>query len=155
MQYTYTSETIANGRVIDYKIIQETAYHIDTPDRVVMLLERSRQERIRLRLYYGDKETGRDWCEVYDTVGYVGRSTGRIKIPLLIKTSRSSGGGAILDNCIVKIEYANKAKQGRRVLYQHPNYHLPKHGDTMCPKWHEPVLTDEDGNCSLCGQPLD
>lgn len=77
------------------------------------------ERKEKIRLYYGDKETGRDWCEEYDTRGTVGRSTGAIKIPLLIKTSRSSGGGAILTDCIVKLVVGN------RVVYTHPGYNAP------------------------------
>jgi len=54
----------------------------------------------------------------YDTIGTVGRSTGTNKIPLLIKTKRSFGGGAILDHCIVKIMV------GGRTVLQHPKFHL-------------------------------
>ena len=51
--------------------------------------------------------------------GYIGRSTGSQKIPLLIYNTRSMGGDHILDHCIVKIATA----VGKHVLYQHPKYH--------------------------------
>ena len=69
-------------------------------------------------LDYGDTETGQSWRETFDIRGSIGRSTGSIKIPLLIKTSRSLGGGAVLDHCLVKITDANTKK----ILYIHPNY---------------------------------
>ena len=86
---------------------------------MIDLLEASRQNRTRLRVFYGDTDTGRDWLEENDVCGTIGRSTGLIKIPLFIKNSRSSGGGALLDHCIVKIMI------GKNVLYQHPLYNQP------------------------------
>lgn len=97
-----------------------TCFHDITPEKVVSILENSRLNRERIRIFYGDAETGRDWCEMYDTIGYVGRSCGEKKIPLLIKQSNSLGGGAILDHCIVKITI------DKTVVYKHPKYHLPE-----------------------------
>ncbi len=98
----------------EYRIVQETAYHVDTPDRVILLLEQARQARTRFKFHYGDLKTGKAWGDV--EVGTVGRSTGEIKIPLLIKSRRSMGGTGLLDNCIIKIEHANK-KDGTAPLW--------------------------------------
>ena len=57
---------------------------------------------------------------------------GPVKVPLLIANSRSIGGGAILDFCIVRIRTA----AGGRVLYQHPAYH---HGSLEIRRKSEPV----------------
>jgi len=108
-----------NGKNIDYKVINNTAYHIDTPMEVIRILESYRDRNERLHLCYGDSETGRDWNEIYDIDGYIGRSTGRIKVPLLVHNSRSMGGSAILDHCIVKIQTA----RGKVTLYEHPTYY--------------------------------
>jgi hypothetical protein len=102
-----------------YRFVNGTAYHRETPDAVIQWLETSRQRGQRIRIFYGDVETGRDWMEEYDTIGRVGRSTGDIKIPLLIQNSRSYGGGAILDHCIVRITVDKKD------VYRHPNYWQP------------------------------
>jgi len=120
-----------NNQVIDsngikYKIINDTAYHVETPEQVINILEDARLNRFsgsssRLRLYFGDNVTGKDWEEIYDVSGYIGRSTGTIKVPLLINNSRSTGGGALLDHCIVKIE----TSKGKELLYKHHNYHRP------------------------------
>lgn len=110
-----------NGHKTTYKIWPSgTAYHIETPDRVCEILENARTSGNRIQIYYGDKETGRDWHEEQDTRGTIGRSSGTVKIPLLIATSRSHGGGAILDHCIIKI----RNKYG--LIYQHENYKQSK-----------------------------
>jgi len=119
----YVVETLPNGNKIHYQVVDGTAYHKATPKGVINILEEARlsNRAIQLRFCFGDVETGRDWEEIHDTTGYIGRSTGSIKIPLLIKTPRSTGGGGLLDHCIVKIErrYGKKCVQ----VYTHPKYH--------------------------------
>ena len=85
--------TLSNGNAIKYKIVNGTAYHFETDDKIVAVLESARINRTRIQIFYGDVITGRDWNESYDTKGYVGRSTGTIQIPILAHNSRSSSGG--------------------------------------------------------------
>lgn len=113
-------ETLNNGTIIKYKIVNGTAYHINTPDTIINIMEKARENRTRLRFHWGNVETGEDWGDIYDVTGYIGRSTGSIKIPLLVHNSRSMGGGAILDHCIVKIT----TSKGKQTLYKHPNYFI-------------------------------
>lgn len=108
--------TIIDG----YKVCNGTYYNVNTPDTVINQLENARLNRYRIRLFYGDINTGRDWLEVYNTIGYIGRSTGKIKIPILIYNSRSLGGGAILDHCIIKITV------DRETVYKNKNYQTPE-----------------------------
>lgn len=95
-----------------------TWYNSNTAYQVIQVLEQCRQNRTRIILDYGDTQTGKSWGEIHDVCGYVGRSTGSQKIPILVFNSRSYGGGAILTHCIVSI----KTSAGKRVLYQHPTY---------------------------------
>jgi len=108
------------------KIVDGTTYHDDTPAAVVAILERCRtaRPRTRIRVCYGETSVpnaGQDWGETCDVAGYVGRSCGPVKIPLLIHNARSIGGGGILDHCIVAI----RESRGGRELYRHPNYRPP------------------------------
>lgn len=96
-----------------------TYYHVETPRAVIDSLERAMDTGARLRLFVGDPKTGRDWCEEFEVCGTVGRSMGPIKIPLLIKTPRSTGGGAIMDDNILRIMC------GRCEWYRHPKYQAP------------------------------
>ena len=104
-----------------------TFFHKDTPTEVKNILNKAIdspfQRSIRLFLDTGSSETGQSWGEVYDVQGTIGRSTGTVKIPLLIKTKRSTEGGAILDNCIVRIKHTGK---DGKTLYKHPSYKAPK-----------------------------
>ena len=108
-----------------YKTVNGTSYDERTPDEVIAVLESARQNRTRLHVSLGETEgpqAGRDWLESSATQGYVGRSMGPVKVPLLVANRRSTGGGAILDRCIVRI----RESAGGRVLWIHPQYH---HGE--------------------------
>jgi len=108
-----------NGR--PHKVTElGTWFSIDTPDRVIDVLEDARVRLVPVRVFYGDRQTGRDWMEEYDVCGRVSRSNGGIKIPILLYSSRSMGGGSLLTNCILKI-----ISREKRILYQAENYQLP------------------------------
>jgi len=108
-----------------YQEINGTFYDTRTPDAVIRVLESARLNRTRLHISLGETDNdrgniGRDWLEESMVHGFIGRSTGSIKIPLLIHNRRSLGGFGLLDHCIVRIRTA----AGGRVLYQHPAYHF-------------------------------
>ncbi len=96
-----------------------TIYDPNTPPELISILEKARVHKTRIRLFYGDPATGRDWNEENDVEGYLGRTMGPLHCPILLKTNASSGGGIILSACIVKVI----ATEGRRPLWQHPKYH--------------------------------
>ena len=104
-----------------------THFHPDTAPQVRRVVEdqlaaRKQGGGMRLRFHYGDPTTGQAWGD--SETGYVGRSTGQIKIPLVVHNARSMGGGGLLDKNVVKIEGTRKDRSGNRpVLYQHPDYH--------------------------------
>jgi hypothetical protein len=91
-------------------------YDDRTPKNVMDILECARIGGKRVRLYYGDAYTGKDWHEEHDVCGTLSTSTGPVRVPILLANNHSRGGGHILDHCIVKI------KHGQRVLWQHAKY---------------------------------
>lgn len=103
-----------------YKVVDGTSFHKDTPMAVCQILNDAMKNRSqKIRIFYGDTETGRDWNEAYDIFGYIGRSMGPVKIPLMIYSHRSGGGPGILDHCIVRITI------DKRNVYRHPKYYCP------------------------------
>lgn len=102
----------------NYKVTNDTSYNSATKQSVIDILEYHRQLGTRLKFHYGDTETGLAWGDI--EVGRIGRSAGDVKVPLIISNSRCLGGGALLDHCVIKIEYANKKDGG--VIYQHPDF---------------------------------
>lgn len=91
----------------------------DTPPEVTRQIECAKRGGYRVRLYLGDQQTGRCWMEEWDTTGRVSCSMGPMRVPILIRTRRSMGGGAISTSCIVAIQ------RGLRWLYRHPTFHMP------------------------------
>jgi len=63
---------------------ERTYFDPGTHPEVCRILERARKSGVQLRLFLGDTQTGRDWMEENDVVGRIGRSTGQMKVPLLI-----------------------------------------------------------------------
>ena len=107
---------------VDFVDIAEpsgTYYREGTPRQVIDALENAMHTEKRVRLFYGDKETGRDWGDENEVAGTIGRSTGTIKIPLILAKRTSPGGPGILVDCIVRL-----IVNGREV-YRHPKYHQP------------------------------
>ena len=99
-------------------------FNNETSDKVKECLEHCYNSKLRIRIWYGDTKTGLSWLEDYDTMGTIGRSTGKQKIPLLIKNSRSSGGGGILCHCIIRIDVISS----KRTIYEHPLFYVPTLG---------------------------
>jgi hypothetical protein len=114
-----------------------TAFHQDTPREVREVLDRCINSRrgMRVRIWLGDTKSGKAWNgQEHDVIGYIGRSSGTYKIPLMVYNTRALGGGGILDHCIIKITC------GRSVLYQHPQFS-------------QPVYTAEGGQVMEDGMP--
>ncbi len=108
---------------VKFRYVREpsgTYYHDTVPRPVINALELLRVTKERVRLFIGDSETGRCWLDEWDVTGTISRSMGPIKIPILIASSRSHGGGAILCDCIIKI-----IVDGREI-YRHQNFQNPK-----------------------------
>lgn len=96
----------------------------NTCDKVKTVLTDCYNKQYRVRLWYGDTKTGLSWMDEYDMMGTIGRSTGKQKIPLLIKNSRSSGGGGILCHSIIRIDVISSG----RTIYKHPLFNVPTLG---------------------------
>lgn len=62
---------IKEVRGTTYKVANGTFYNANTNDKVIRVLENSRMNNKRIRIFYGDTETGRDWMEVYDTISVI------------------------------------------------------------------------------------
>ena len=123
-QYSEIRTTEKSSGIVRYIKSNKTelCYHAETSKQIIELLDRYFLSRERLVFDFGDTRTGESWGEIHDISGRIGRSTGVIKIPLLVYNERSYGGGGLLDNCIVKISTA----KGKRVIYQHQNYTATK-----------------------------
>ena len=105
-------------KVTEYLVTTKgTWFTAKTDTMVIYIIDMNlNHAETRLRLFLGDTDTGKPWNEENDVVGYVGRSTGTTKIPLLIANRRSMGGGGILTDCIVRLLVDGVE------FYRHPKY---------------------------------
>ena len=99
-----------------YKVVDGVSFSQGTKESVINILLDAMKHRDRIRIFFGDAESGADWCETFDTMGTIGLSCGTAKVPLLVYSVRSMGGDAISTDSIVKIT------RNKKVIYQHPNY---------------------------------
>ena len=130
---TTATEVLPNGNTAHYVVYGGTSYRsklilrdgtVDdrsTPSAVISILEKVRSAKAPVpvvRIFYGSSD-GVSWMDENDTVGRVGRSSGRTKIPLLVSSVKGFGS-AILSHCVIRIDTT------RRTLWQHPGFRLPE-----------------------------
>ncbi|WP_018234230.1 hypothetical protein [Thioalkalivibrio thiocyanodenitrificans] len=118
-----------------------TWFNPDTPKKVRAILEKARKNGTRLRLFFGDAQTGRDWLSEHDVLGRIGRSMGTLKIPLLIEEEGGIGGGGILDSNVIRIIDVETGRE----LYRHRGYHQPEFLITKAACGELPVSVKADG----------
>lgn len=94
-------------------IIDGTTYPDGTDPSLIECLERARRAGTRVRVFHRDPATGEARVE-YGGVGYVGRSLGPTRVPLLVHNSRSRGGNPISFPRIVRVE----TSKGARMLWE-------------------------------------
>lgn len=108
-----------NGK--EYKVLNNMFFNAETNDIVCRVLAQLHNSQTRCRIFYGDTETGSTWNEEYNITGTIGRSSGSIKIPLMISNSRSMGGPGILEHRIVGIQVT-----ANHFIYKHEKFNVPK-----------------------------
>lgn len=126
-------QTGADGK--EYKVCNDTFYSAEALDGAILALEYARTNKIRVRIFYAyktaeEKERGvKDsefdvlevWNEEFDCVGRLGRSNGKIKVPILLSSSSSWYGSPILESRIVCV----KTTEGR-VLFSADGLKFPE-----------------------------
>lgn len=116
---------------------KKTWYRAGTPKKVAAILEAARSsfcdnrhQGTILRLFYGDPQTGRDWAEEHECIGFVGRSMGPMRLPLILEPllddvreiTSSSYGGSINTVNVLRIIDVRRAEE----VYRAKNYVLPQ-----------------------------
>jgi hypothetical protein len=113
------TKNLKSGELYTNKVLAGVFFDQEFDDEVIRKLS-SVSSSARIRLFFGDTETGYDWGEESSTMGYVGHTTGDHKAPILVATDRSMCGG-IISSSIVKITFAS----GGQLLWKHSNYQEP------------------------------
>lgn len=96
-------------------------FSTNTPQQARKAIINAYENKYRVRVWLGDTETGKVWAEENDILGYIGRSTGTQKIPLLIYSNMSSGGDGLLDHCVLGIQ----STHNKQFTYKHPKMYIP------------------------------
>lgn len=91
-----------------------------TADVVCRVIAQLYTSRARVKVHYGNTNTGKDSHYTLDTTGYIGVTTGWLRSPILVYNSRAMGGGLLDADAIVKITDTRKPYQE---YYTHPTYH--------------------------------
>ena len=99
---------------------RKTYFDPATDPKAARGLERCRENGAKVRLIQGDTETGRTWLDEHDVVGRIGRSTGTLKVPLLVEPG-ADGGTAILSACLLAIVDWRSGE----FLFRHARYRAP------------------------------
>ena len=94
----------------------------ETPDDLIVVLLKSLKLGKRIRVFYGDRHTGIDWLEEFDTMGYLGvtRSHSGKQSLILRPRKDSTGGGILPTGAILKVTI------DKVVVYQDSKYTLPQ-----------------------------
>ncbi len=98
-------------------LTHSTYFDPGTDGKAAKVLESCRTGERKIRLILGDTRSGEPWLEEHDVVGRIGRSTGPLKVPLLIEPGEH-GGCAILCACLLAIV----DWQSGDFLYRHATY---------------------------------
>lgn len=98
-------------------------YKAGTPYKVIDVLEEANKTKERIRLFYGNSETGKLWLEEHDVIGTVGRSVGAMPVPILLYSARFCGGANLLSRNVLRIDARRRGKIVR--LYEADNIKLP------------------------------
>ena len=129
-------EKLDNGNIIYYVekngmyfevgifLVRENKLEVykNVNDSLMTILLNSYANHFRVRIWYGDTETGRSWDEEYGVTGTIGRTNGNIKIPIMVNNSRSLGGRLVLVDSIIRIDDI----KDKRTLYKADNFHVEK-----------------------------
>lgn len=102
-------------------LAHKTYFDPGTEPDAARVLEMCRRGGQKVRLMLGDTTTGKPWLLEHDIVGRIGRSTGTLKVPLLIE-SGAGGGVAILTNSLLGIIDWETGQN----LYRHPAFQAPE-----------------------------
>lgn len=114
----YILKVKQKGSIFMSKNIGGICFSESTAEEVCKVLLGLRSTRKRVRLFYGDVATGKCWNDLYGTMGYLGKSTGKQPILILLNNRSSVGGTAVLDSAIVRITV------DKQVVYTNPNFHI-------------------------------
>ena len=82
-----------------------TYFDPGTDPRLARVLETCRRDGRKVRLVLGDTGTGASWLDEFDVVGTVGRSTGLLKVPLLVEPGEAAGTAILCAHVLAMMDW--------------------------------------------------
>lgn len=127
----YHAHETLTQRFATHPASAKTWFTPDTDPKVERILQRAiNATPTVLRLFYGDAQTGRDWCEEWSAVGAIGRTAGTYKVPLVLEALRDSNGERTFAKYGDSINTASVLRiidvDSGRELYRHESYQVPE-----------------------------
>lgn len=93
-------------------------YNINIPQALIECLHYVRVNNIRIRILYGDHKLNTIWR--HTECGYIHKTASLQPQPVILyNTGKFTGANQLLENCIMRIEYANKKDGGILYEYKH------------------------------------
>jgi hypothetical protein len=126
---------------------------------VARVLEELRDTETVVRIIVGDPETGQSWHEEYDVVGYVRRTVGTLKCPMLVEPLdageghvRSAGSGSIIgaERILRIIDCDTMRDLYRADSYKSPRLTLGVASPTAQKAGYQHAVLDETGGEIAC-----
>ena len=111
-------------------------YPKGTPEAVEALLELARKTSQRVRIWYGDPETGASWEETERVVGRVeAREVNGVLHPHLVARAGSNISSYIMANTIVRLQ-VNGIEVYKHSHFSQPQYRMVVAPQDLCtPEW--------------------
>lgn len=75
----------------------------------------------RLRIWYGNTETGRAWNDTFNVAGYIGRSASRHPQPVVQQFKSAMQGEVLSTDKIIRIDIVETGE----TVYRHKHFHVP------------------------------
>ena len=117
------------------RLASRTYFDPGTDPKVARVLTNCHRDGCVVRLMLGNIGTGRCWLSEYDVVGRIGRSTGMLKVPLLVEAG-ADGGLIIPTDCLLRvIDWRSGKDLYRHRAYQAPNLAIRRTADDAERPW--------------------
>ena len=81
----------------------------------------------------GDTGTGASWLDEFDVVGTVGRSTGPLKMPLLVEPGEAAGTAILCAHVLALMDWDTGLPLYRQPLWQPPELRIRASDDDVRP----------------------
>ena len=110
-----------------------TYFDPGTDPRLARVLESCRRDGRKVRLVLGDTGTGASSLDEFDVVGTIGRSTGILKVPLLVEPGEAGGTAILCAHVLALMDWDTGLPLCRHDRWQPPELRIRASDDDQRP----------------------